>query len=919
MAFSTSKERYEELMKNPLLFLHLFDHSYTDWNDKRIENYSWEPIDDDFLGGVPVNSFTGNVLKDALVVAEPNKQTETNQKDSDLISFDVHAVNPSDFNDWKIVINSFIIRSHRAEDKFPFIHLLWTLNFCNWNTSDIVEVLTSYKDQIIPFIVNRGFCRVSRCLSYSKQQMIKQALSQLKYQYEIYQPSVISDALACISPQIEENGIHLDLFSLVDRVQDNSVLHEVVAHDADKANNNKLLQLKRWLQNETTNIDYASLKSLLSITSNDTRLAIVKRYFHDVKLGKTSFSPQILEEFKDNPFADFIRYRYCLESPERQIDLTVPLLCDCILTLYQSQGKTFQTFDGILDFAMLRCDITKPSIDFGMHHFIPQCHGGAVYNNDFKGFIDYSVVCELDESKFTEENLTNSIRRLLDKCPHHTYEVCAYDMNKRPLTEDELKNCLCTRIVKDERTGEEREERKFSCTRKCQYKDKWLVSESDYDWLNYFLINPLTKEDKGKCTQKTIIIDISQTSTEVLSNTIRSFSKRLQQVDNNRFVVHSNEVRKFHLLLEYSKPINSRFIPQTKPIVGIKFDVFGILKSLCHENNIDVLGNIPDKIKAEFQKREAEEIRKRVVETLKTELGVVDFNGSYFEVPYEQELHRKILGLYYFKGRMPYFPETYQIEFLKKQNLGTYTFFCAPKFADESNRATGLHFFWCRGVECFHNNLGKQTLTNCSSWRDYTLYHLIEIIGFPKLKETEAGFEPDKTITEFIACVNRAMKKFKRLRCRSCGHLMYTDKSSGYNRYNYYSCMNPTCSEYNNPVYLSYCFNCKKGLIDSRDSAKCPNGWFICPTCLSCCTDEQYERQAQRYILQNRPVPSRLYEMLGKGHNDKDLYFCPTCGNQTEIINDGHGGTFRGCTSCHINFDEKYKNEIMNDGLGSPL
>lgn len=108
MAFSTSKERYEELMKNPLLFLHLFDHSYTDLNGNWIEQYSWEPIDDDFLGDVPIDNFTGNVLKDALVVAEPNNQTETNKKDSDLISFDVHAVNPSDFNDWKIVINSFI-------------------------------------------------------------------------------------------------------------------------------------------------------------------------------------------------------------------------------------------------------------------------------------------------------------------------------------------------------------------------------------------------------------------------------------------------------------------------------------------------------------------------------------------------------------------------------------------------------------------------------------------------------------------------------------------------------------------------------------------------------------------------------------------------------------------------------------------
>jgi hypothetical protein len=903
-------------MKNPLLFLTLVDHSYTDRNDRWIESYSWEAIDNDFIGCVPSNNFIRNDFKDALVVAEPNKQTETNNKDSDMISFDVHAVNPSKLDDWKIVINSFIIRSQRAEDKFPYIHLLWMLNFCNWNSSDLVEVLSSYKDQSIPFIVNRGLSRVSRCLSYTKQKMIQQALSQLKYNYEVYQPSVITDALVCMSPQIEENGIHWDLFKLVDYVLHNSVSQEAVVQDAEKANNNKLLLLKRWLQNENASIDYAFLRSLLSIVSNKIQLAIVKRFFHDIRLGKVSFDSKILAEFIDNPFVDFIRYRYCLESPERPIDLTVPLLCDCIITLYQSNGKTFQTFEGILDFAMLRCDITKPSISFGMENFLPQCHGGAIYNNDFKGFIDYSVVCELDESKFTEENLTNSIRRLLDKCHHHTYVACAYDLDKRPLTEEELKKCLCTRIVKDEKTGEEREERKYNCTREYSYKDKWVVSESDYDCLNQFLIEPLTKEDKGQSIQ---IIDISQTSTEVLANYIRSLVKQLKQVDNNRFIVHSAEVRKYHLLLEYSKPINSRFIPQTKPIVGIKFDVFGFFKTLCQEQNIDALRPVSDEIKEKFQKRESEEIRKRVVETLKKELGVVDFNGSYFEVPYEKELHHRILSLYYFKGTIPNSLADYQIEFLKKQHIGTYTFFCAPKFADEANRATGLHYFWCRGVECFQNNLCKQTLANCFSWSDYTLYHLIEIIGLPKLKETEAGFEPDNAIIEFIACVNRAMKKFKRLRCRSCGHLMYTDKSSGYNRYNYYSCINPTCSEYNHPVYLSYCFNCKKGLIDSRDSARCPNGWYICPTCLSCCTDEQYERQAQRYILQNRPVPSRISEMLGQGHNDKGLYYCPTCGNQTEMVSDGHGGSFRGCATCQINYDEKYKNEIMNDIVGIPL
>ena len=148
------------------------------------------------------------------------------------------------------------------------------------------------------------------------------------------------------------------------------------------------------------------------------------------------------------------------------------------------------------------------------------------------------------------------------------------------------------------------------------------------------------------------------------------------------------------------------------------------------------------------------------------------------------------------------------------------------------------------------------------------------------------------------------MQKFRRLKCRSCGHLMFTDKSSGFNRHNYYSCINPTCPECGKPVYLNYCYKCKKGLIDSRDTTQCPNGWYICPTCLSCCDDAQYDRLAQRYILSNSPVPDRIKNKLGHGHNDKGVYYCPHCGSKIEIQKNEHGDTIKYCQVCHTTFDD---------------
>lgn len=175
---------------------------------------------------------------------------------------------------------------------------------------------------------------------------------------------------------------------------------------------------------------------------------------------------------------------------------------------------------------------------------------------------------------------------------------------------------------------------------------------------------------------------------------------------------------------------------------------------------------------------------------------------------------------------------------------------------------------------------------------------MAEIIGFPKLRQVESSFEPDGIISLFIVVANKAMKKFMRLKCRACGHLMYPVKRDVFDRSNYYACINPTCPEYGKDVYLNYCYKCKRGLIDSRDTKQCPNGWFICPTCLSCCDDDQYERLAQRYVISHLPIPYRIQSKLGGGHNNKGFYFCPKCGSELDVASDGTNRISAYCKSC---------------------
>ena len=155
-----------------------------------------------------------------------------------------------------------------------------------------------------------------------------------------------------------------------------------------------------------------------------------------------------------------------------------------------------------------------------------------------------------------------------------------------------------------------------------------------------------------------------------------------------------------------------------------------------------------------------------------------------------------------------------------------------------------------------------------------------EIIGYTKIHKTDAGYEPDNSIRSFVAALNKARQKFLRFRCIECGHMMFPTRTIGYNVYNRYSCINPLCLEFQKEVYLNFCYKCKTGFIDSRDTKQCPNGWYICPNCLSCCDATLYERMRQRYVSNDKPVPSYITQRLKYAHNNNGIYYCPKCGNK---------------------------------------
>ena len=908
MTVKISAKVYEELRKTPLFFVKFHEHIWVDKEGHEHDDSLWKSVNYDFSISFSAQDFGNRVNGYCLCLAESasyvEKQDSHGKKYTDETQ--VKMVFRNVFNsvqDYTICLNSCISRGQNKENKYYYLEILWLLDKTYIDASNLIEAINKYDVRYRPYILNL-LRHIGHCLSVKKQHVLKNVCTSLNGKYDVYMPQMLTEAVQFL--QKETDPDNKNLFQLIDEFFEENF--SATYADKNGKTDNPLLQLVCWFSNAEKLSDYNTLIPLFAIVSEKTRLNIVKRYFHDVRCGNTTFDIQLFQQFVDNKYGNFIRYRYCTETPSDKVVLTVPLLCDNLITLYNSNGSEFQTFDGILDFAITHCDQAHPDINFDLARIIPTCEHSAVYNTCFKGFVDYQLIRKLNTSKLSDENLLITIRSILDKYgQRQLYPICKYDNDKK-LETTILEKCKGAFSQKTTNHSQQNENQCLGIGYKL-YEDKWVVNVDDEgtEILNTFA----SPNSSFRIIDSVYYVDIQDVSVDTLRKYIISLPKKFQMVGEDEFLVPSYKEETYDLFLikTMSEILRMRIIPQKGALVGIRFDVFGYWKeiyaTLSEKEKRVPQGEAYKKALSVFKEKESNEVYRRTVASLKKELKTNEYNREYFELKYDRQQLVRLISRYYFKETLKDNDDDTRRDFLTLSYTGHFKPYCAPTLSEANNPAIDLPFFWCRGKECFHNNLANQTLAEENDWQHYTLYHMVEIIGFPKLHMTPGGYEPDNVVKVFIAVANKAIQKFKRLKCRGCGHLIFTDKSSGFNRNNYYSCINPNCPEARIPVYLNYCYKCKKGLIDSRDTKRCPNNWYICPTCLACCDDEQYERQAQRYRIVNRPVPERIARMLKHGHNDKGEYFCPNCGGPIEFVMDEHYGKEKPCCPrCHKEFGD---------------
>lgn len=248
----------------------------------------------------------------------------------------------------------------------------------------------------------------------------------------------------------------------------------------------------------------------------------------------------------------------------------------------------------------------------------------------------------------------------------------------------------------------------------------------------------------------------------------------------------------------------------------------------------------------------------------------INIEGKNFPVSDDQVI---IGGEYYFFDRynknLVINEQTYRFRWVyREQSTFTKLYevpagltFCDAK-KSEYDEELKQHFHWCCNSKCY---------APCQSdhihleWSYYSLRDFIKILNIPFNQEL---------YYRFVSLLNRANRLLKKLQCTSCKKILRDAKTSefAFYRVTTFHCTNPECDEHHNIVYLNHCLNWRcLNIVDNRVSVKCPNGWFICDSCSSCCSQEKIERRYENLITNNAFNPNNKRHLKLKHQVDNML------------------------------------------------
>lgn len=241
----------------------------------------------------------------------------------------------------------------------------------------------------------------------------------------------------------------------------------------------------------------------------------------------------------------------------------------------------------------------------------------------------------------------------------------------------------------------------------------------------------------------------------------------------------------------------------------------------------------------------------------------------------------------------------------KEKPIG-YNFCCGQE--SQKLSSAGNKFWWCKQNKCFENNIERH-----ENWEEYTLYDFMKILNLNLQEKNSLGqiFE-EGLYTRFVSLLNRFNRLLERLYCDKCGDILYPFENGNFQAHSVtqFVCKNENCTQHEEIVYLNNCLNGQcNAIIDNRNSKKCPNGWYICSDCGSCCSHVAYERRLNNLSLNGGIMHDSLLTAVKNkiGHFEKAEYYCCKCG---QFMIENSESLYK-CNDCDISYDLSPYNHIF--------
>lgn len=880
-AFST-KERYEELKKDPLVFCRFGE--ITEYPDGRPQTRKgWHSCDETLKLFIEEKELPLNAYGRRLFVIgkeiRSNGNVDEKKQGQDRIFFEIKEFDENNESDWKIVFNDCRYNFKSGNTRFCHMTLFWALYHTTWFETVIRNVISSLNEETSQIVTNYISDNIIT-LPVTKQFFLSNILKERKPGIT---PLIIPDVenvLKELSPDSDFRSF--GLYYKIDYILNYGANEDERAHllQLYKTSINKYIHFKYWMNTSNHKLyDYNILEFIYSCVNPEMQLNIIKRYMHDVRLGNVDLNFTFLQMLRDYRYKTYVDIRYFIENAGSNIDLRAPMFCDSLLTIERNEGKKIQDFNGILDFAVRNSNKAYPGIDLGLRHFLPVCNGGLKPNNLFYGFIHYSIVNTFDESLLTEENLKKTAEFILQNYADLQYHFCCTcNSDDRELSEDVISKCQ--RVVPSLKMNNRNEVEKVKS--KCSYIAykpiyplRWKRKDKDADKYLNLCVN--IKSNKESFTFEDVDL-------ERLKKVLQTWGQKREIVESINGEIPKN-IREseiaLHFVRNYYTPTNIKLFPNNDVFYSSNKSLLGAWKM---DNALMRDENLREKV---ARRSESPVVIARTFESLKKMFPQAEVHEAYIVIPYDSKELKRVLDFYHYRSHEYNQENGYAdvssifMKFLVPKPIH-YTYFCTPQLAASNDQVSDLPYFWCRSEECFWNMLDNQTIERENEWRNYSLYHAAEIIGYKLIETSPKGNVAVEAVKNFAGEVRQAEKLYSRLVCRSCGHMIFSKRGSLLNGSRFFECANPSCSQHKVEIYLSQCNRCGTGLIDSRDSERCENGWVICPSCLACCNDELFNSLIARH-RRNGWVPTNLLECENKGHNNKGIFFCPTCGSKLEM------------------------------------